>query len=147
MKLTLASIVTLLMFIAAPAHAQVSTGVRVGASANPDQFFFGGHVESKELVENVYFRPNVEVGIGNDLTVIALNFELAYKFPTKQPWRPYVVAGPALNIIDTSADTGAHGGFNIGLGVEHRSGLFGEVKVGMIDSPDFKIGFGIRFKP
>jgi hypothetical protein len=145
MKLKVASIVGLLVLIALPARAQISTGVRVGASANPDQFFFGGHVESKELLENVTFRPNVEVGIGNDVTVIALNFELAYKFPAKQGWRPYVVAGPALNVVDTTADTGAHGGFNIGGGAEHRSGLFGEVKFGAMDSPDFKIGFGFRF--
>jgi len=146
MKRTLALFVVCFALVAAPARAQMTAGLRVGASADPDQFFFGGHVESKELVPNVHFRPNVEVGVGNDVTVIALNFELAYKFTTSQPWNPYVAAGPALLIIDTPGDTGSHGGFNIALGVEHRGGLFGEVKVGAIDSPNFKVGIGYRFR-
>jgi hypothetical protein len=133
------------LLLAAPAAAQVTTGVRAGASVDPDQFFFGGHVETQELVENVHFRPNVEIGIGNDVTTLALNFELAYKFPTSRQWRPYVVGGPALNIYDTEVSTDSFGGFNIGFGAEHRRGLFGEVKFGMIDSPDFKFGFGFRF--
>src|SRR5215510_5445795 len=140
MTRTLALFAVCFTLLAAPARAQMNAGVRVGASADPDQFYFGGHVETKELVPNVHFRPNVEVGVGNDVTVIALNFELAYKFTTRQPWVPYVAGGPALNIIDTNADTGSHGGFNIALGAEHRGGLFGEVKVGAIDSPNFKVG-------
>lgn len=133
------------VLLAAPAAAQVSTGIRAGASVDPDQFYFGGHVETRELVENTTFRPNVEIGIGNEVTTIALNFELAYKFPTNRPWRPYVVGGPALNIYDTDLDTDSRGGFNIGIGVQHSGGLFGEVKFGTIDSPDFKFGIGFRF--
>jgi hypothetical protein len=131
--------------LASPAAAQMSTGIRAGASVDPDQFYFGGHVETRELVENVHFRPNVEIGIGNDVTTIGLNFELAYKFPTSRPWRPYVAVGPALNIYDTDFETSSFGGFNLGIGAEHRGGLFGEVKFGMIDSPDFKFGIGFRF--
>ena len=130
---------------AAPAAAQVSAGARAGASVDPDQFYFGAHVETRELAENMFFRPNVEIGIGNDVTTIALNFELAYKFQTSRPWRPYVPFGPALNIYDTDLDTASHGGFNIGIGAEHRGGLFGEVKFGTIDSPDVKFGIGFRF--
>src|SRR5262245_26187164 len=146
MRNRLAVLTLFAVLLAAPASAQMAAGLRVGASADPDQFFFGGHVESKELVPNVHFRPNVEFGVGNDGTVIALNFELAYKFTTKQAWIPYVAAGPALLIIDTPRDTGGHGGFNIALGAEHRGGLFGEVKVGAIDSPNFKVGIGYRFR-
>jgi len=31
------------------------------------------------------------------------------------------------------------------FGVAHRGGFFGEVKVGVFDSPDLKIGFGYTF--
>jgi hypothetical protein len=133
------------LLFAAPAAAQMSTGVRAGASDDPDQFYFGGHVETRPLVENLHFRPNAELGVGNDVTTIALNLELAYKFPTNRQWRPYVPFGPALNIYDSDRDTGSYGGFNIGVGLEHRGGLFGEVKFGMVDSPDFKVGIGFRF--
>ena len=136
----------LFALLAAPAAAQSSAGVRVGVSANPDQFYFGGHIETRPLVDDLHFRPNVELGVGDHATVIALNFELAYKFPTRQAWHPYVAAGPALLIVDTDRDTSSGGGFNIALGVEHRGGLFGELKIGTVDSPNFKIGIGYNFK-
>ena len=143
--LSIAVLALFSVLLAIPASAQVSTGVRVGASIDPDQFYFGGHVESSELVPHMRFRPNVEIGIGNDLTLIAFNFELAYRFSERQQWNPYIAAGPALNIMDTSGDTASHGGFNIALGAQHRGGLFGEVKIGAIDSPNFKLGIGFRF--
>ena len=134
------------LLIASPAAAQVTAGVRAGASDDPDQFYFGGHVETAPLDDNIYFRPNVEIGVGDNVTTLTFNFELAYKFPTTwDQWRPYVIGGPALVVYDTDNDTSAHGGFNIGFGVEHRGGLFGEVKAGMIDSPEFKVGIGFRF--
>ena len=91
------------------------------------------------------FRPNIEVGIGNDVTTIALNFELAYKFPPAARGGRTCPFGPALNIYNTDVDTTSQGGFNIGAGIQHRGGLFGEVKFGTIDSPDVKFGIGFRF--
>ena len=38
-----------LLLFATPANAQ-TFGVRAGASADPDQFFFGGHYETKPLM-------------------------------------------------------------------------------------------------
>jgi hypothetical protein len=147
MRLRLAPLPFLfVLLLAVPATAQTSYGLRAGASAEPDQFYFGGHVETKELVENLTFRPNVEIGIGNDVTLVGINFELAYKFPTNRAWRPYAGGGPALNIINVHDESEAQGGFNIMLGVEHRGGLFFEVKVGTMDSPDFKFGIGYRFR-
>jgi hypothetical protein len=148
MKSRFAALLFLFTLIAVPAAAQstYTYGLRAGASVEPDQFYFGGHVETNPLVDNLHFRPNVEVGVGNDVTLVGFNFELAYKFPTRQPWRPYIAAGPALNIVNANNDSSAHGGFNFALGLEHRGGLFGEVKVGAMDSPDFKFGIGFRFR-
>jgi hypothetical protein len=149
MKPMLASLACVVLIIAGRATAAVaqplSTGVRVGASADPDQFYFGGHVETAALVDRIHFRPNAEIGIGDGVTLVALNFELAYKFRSSKPWNAYAFAGPALNIVKVHDDSSAGGGFSIGLGIEHREGLFGEIKVGFIDSPDFKIGIGYRF--
>jgi hypothetical protein len=126
---------------AAPAAAQ-DFGVRAGVSVDPDQFYFGGHVETAPLVDRLRFRPNVEIGLGDDVTLVALNFEFAYRFPSGQAWSFFAGAGPALNIFDTHSDTETEAGFNILLGVEHRQGLFFEFKVGTIDSPDIKFGVG-----
>src|SRR5262245_3150690 len=131
--------------LAAPASAQ-DFGVRAGVSSDPDQFYFGAHAQTAPLVDRLRFRPNAEIGVGDDVTVVALNFEFAYFFPTSQSWQFFAGAGPALNIVDTENDTDPKGGFNILLGVEHRKGLFVEFKVGMIDSPEIKFGVGYTWK-
>ena len=136
----------LLVTTAASAAAQ-SAGVRAGVSGDPDQFFFGLHYESTELVERVHFKPNLEVGVGNDQTVVAVNLEFVGKFPIqREPWTVYVGAGPAL-VIDkiNNAGTDTGGGFNILLGIEHQHGLFTELKVGMIDSPSVRFAVGYVF--
>jgi hypothetical protein len=140
----LASLGGVLLLVSSPALAQ-TFGVRAGASFDPDQFFFGGHYETVPLADRVTFRPNVEVGVGNDLTLVALNFELAYKFPTSKPWGVYAGGGPALNIFRIQDQSETEGGFNLLLGIEHRHGLFGEIKAGAIDSPNFKITIGYIF--
>lgn len=132
--------------LALTAQAQITTGVRSGASIDPDQFYFGGHVETGPIADRVRFRPNVEIGVGNALTVVALNVELAYHFPAQNDWNFYAGGGPALNIVDSDSDTRAAGGVNMMLGIAHERGLFFEFKVGFIDSPNAKIGVGYTFR-
>jgi hypothetical protein len=135
----------LVLAMAATASAQ-DAGVRAGVSVNPDQFYFGAHVETAPLVDRLRFRPNVEVGVGDDATLIGFNIEFAYFFPSKNQWQLYAGGGPALNIIDVHDDTHTEGGFNILVGAQHRKGLFVEFKVGAIDSPDLKFGVGYTWR-
>jgi hypothetical protein len=132
-----------------PAAAQDRIGVRAGASVDPDQFYFGLHFETRPLADRLRFRPNIEVGLGNDVTLIAGNFEFAYYLPTTTaPWSIYVGGGPAINIFrfdGRSDDTEVEGGFNILFGLAHSGGFFGEFKVGAMDSPDLKFGVGFTF--
>jgi hypothetical protein len=130
---------------AVPAAAQ-EAGVRAGVSADPDQFYFGGHVETAPLFDRLHFRPNVEIGVGNDVTLVAFNIEFAYHFPTGRNWFAYAGAGPALNLIRFRGDTNSEGGFNLLLGVQHNSGLFAEIKAGLANSPNFKFGVGYAIR-
>ena len=144
--LLFATLVAGLMLVATPAFAQ-SFGVRAGASANPDQFFFGGHYETRPLMEHLTFRPNIEVGFGDDVTLVAFNIEFAYWIDLKnKPWKVYLGGGPAANLYDSDNETDLQGGFNLMVGAQHRGGLFGEFKVGLIDSPDVKFTVGYAFK-
>jgi len=132
--------------MATPAFAQ-GPGVQIGVSGDPDQFYFGGHDEVGPIVDRLWFRPNAEVGIGDDETLLALNFELVYRAPLPRSlWRVYFGGGPALNIVRTRAETSPEGGFNILVGLSHRRGLFSEFKVGWIDSPRIKFGVGYTFR-
>ena len=136
------------MLAAGSASAQSGFGVRAGASATPDQFYLGAHVDVTEIVERFWFRPNAEVGFGNGLTLFSLNGEFVYDIPLKSStrWVPYVGGGPAFLIgtvrtpLGRVTDTG--GGFNFVGGMRQRKGFMGEIKIGAIDSPDFKLGVG-----
>ena len=138
------------------AAAQQQVGVRVGVSGDPDQFVFGGHVETSPLVDRLVFRPTGEIGLGDGLVAVALNFEFAYKIAIQdQAWTPYIGGGPAMNIFLFDDDgngrgrggdgTDIGGGFNIMVGAEHEGGLFTEFKVGALDSPDLKLFVGYSF--
>jgi hypothetical protein len=150
----MARYVTVLSFLTAviagaavPASAQ-DGGIRGGLSLDPDQFYFGGHIETSPLVDRLYFRPNVEIGLGDDLVLIGANMEFIYKFPRRSGWSLYAGAGPALNIImpDESDDSFTEGGVNVLVGAENERGLFFEFKIGAIDSPDFKFGVGYTWR-
>jgi len=130
---------------ASPAQAQMSPGIQAGVSIDPDQFFFGGHVETSPLVDRVRFRPGLDVGIGDDVTLIAVNLDFTYAFTANRPWNLYLGAGPAVNWFDGD-NGGPGGGFNFLVGAKNRTGLFVEMKVGVIDSPNLKFGVGYTFR-
>jgi len=142
------------LLVSSPAFAQTHAGVRAGVSGDPTQFFFGGHIETAPLLENFTFRPNAEIGVGDGATLLAFNFEFAYKIAVKrQPFHAYIGGGPALVIASgptpvhhSNGNSDVGGGFNILVGVQHKKGLFAEFKVGMIDSPSVKFAVGYVFK-
>jgi hypothetical protein len=138
--------VSLLLGAARPAHAQTAAGVRAGLSQNPDQAYIGGHLETAPLVDRLRFRPNVELGFGDDVTLVAFNLEFVYPFPSQQAWHLYVGAGPAVNDYVFEQDSDVRGGFNLIIGGEHRGGLSVELKIGAIDSPNLKFGVGYTFR-
>jgi hypothetical protein len=137
----------LLLAVAAPAQAQ-APGVRAGASVDPDQFYFGGHIETGAIVDRVHLRPNLEIGVGDEVTTLAVNIEGVYKIPLRRsPWTVYLGGGPAINYYNFSNDRGSdtRGGLNLLAGLENDRGLFFEVKGGLWDSPDLKFGIGYTF--
>ena len=133
-------------------NGQSGIGVVAGVSAAPDQFYLGVNFMAAKVASNFWFRPGAEVGIGNSHTLVGLNGEFIYLVDIhKSPWSAYFGGGPAL-IIDTihndpplSNDTSVGPGFNFLAGIRKSKGLFSEIKVGVIDSPEFKFGIGYTF--
>jgi hypothetical protein len=133
--------------VATPASAQVNAGVQGGISVDPDQGYFGGHLETSPLVDRVRFRPNIDVGFGSDLTLVAVNFDFTYTFPARSRWALYLGAGPTLNFYNhDNGGSDTEGGFNFLIGAKEARGLFFEMKVGIDDSPDLKFGVGYTFR-
>ena len=146
-RLLSVALVTLGMLgAAAPARAQ-SVGVRAGASVDPDQFYFGGHLETPPLVDRVHLRPNLEIGVGDHVTLVGVNIEAVYKYPLpRNPWTVYGGGGPAINYYNFENDeSDTQAGFNFVGGLEHEHGLFFEIKVGVGDTPNLKFGIGYAF--
>jgi hypothetical protein len=122
-------------------------GVRAGASVDPDQFYFGGHYESRPLVEQLHFKPNVELGVGDDITTLGINLEFVYKIPIDgSPWNLYAGGGPAVNFYSFNNNSDTEGGLNVLFGAETSQGLFFELKLGALDSPDLKFGVGYTWR-
>lgn len=134
------------LLAAEPAHAQGGFGLRAGVSVDPDQFFVGAHVDAGPLMKRLWFRPNLEVGFGDDVTLLSINAELAYWFPSSGAWRAYAGGGPGLNVYESDGSgSETEAGLNFMLGVAHRGGFFVEAKAGLFDSPELKLSFGYTF--
>jgi hypothetical protein len=146
-KRLLLVLVSSMCIASASAMAQTGFGLRAGVSGDPNQFHFGVHFSSDPLISDLIFRPNLEIGVGSKVTTIATNFEFAYRIPIrKSDVSLYVGAGPALNVFLLHSDNSyTGGGFNVLFGLEHKDGLFGELKLGALDSPDVKFTVGFTF--
>jgi hypothetical protein len=131
-----------------PAFGQDGPGIRAGFSANPDQFFFGGHYVTGPVWDRLRFQPNVEAGFGDDRTVVAFNMEFGYWMSVSPDWHAYVGGGPAMNLFSSSGkgDDDVGPGLTVCVGLRRRGGLFFEMKVGAFDSPDFKLAVGYTFR-
>lgn len=129
-----------------PATAQSRVGVRAGVGVDPEQVYFGAHMDAAEIANRFWFRPNVEVGFGDSRTVAAFNAEFVYRTPARREWVPYFGGGPALVLQTfrggTNNNTDVGPGFNFVAGLEKRKGLLAEIKLGVMDSPAFKLGLG-----
>lgn len=139
---------SLMLWNTTEAQAQSRAGLRAGISVDPDQVYFGGHIDVAEVAQRLWFRPNVEVGLGDSVTLAAFNAEFVYRFAPlrSRNWAPYAGGGPALVITThrnrAANDTNAGPGFNFVAGLEQTRGLMAELKVGVLDSPGFKLGIG-----
>jgi hypothetical protein len=131
-------------------------GPRVGLSLNPDQIHFGAHLDFGNFAEHVRFQPNVELGIGDHMTLFAVNAEAAYRFrSTWDVWSPYLGGGLGANIKSFDNNNGRHSNSQTDLGVNLLGGIekgltngdrfFIEGKFSVNDAPDAKVTVGWTF--
>jgi hypothetical protein len=151
------------MGFAAPTRAQdlglQCWGLRGGVSMNPDQFHFGVFADAGQLTRQVRFQPGFELGLGNGVRLGAANFDALYLFKPR-PWRPYAGGGLGINFIDVTNGFGQGDGLgiepvlNVVGGIEWGEGGKGsrsarryllEARLGLGDTPDFKVTAGLTF--
>lgn len=131
-------------------------GPRVGLTSGPDQVHVGLHMDYGVFGPRVRFQPNVEAGFGDNLTLVAFNFEAAYRFRDRwDAWTPYLGGGLGLNWVnydsgypganDSNTDLGMSVLGGIERGLKNGNRFFLEAKLGLADSPDAKFTAGWTF--
>ena len=122
-------------------------GLRGGLTLSPDQFHIGAHTDVGPVIESLRLVPNVEVGFGDNFTLIALNGDLIYDF-SDTPWS---IGGElGLNFMNHD-NAGSNTDFGLSVLGDYRLGLSSgktlllEAKLGLLDSPDFKFTVGWNF--
>ena len=75
-------------------------GPRLGAGDDPDQVLFGLHQDFGEIVENLRFQPSLDVGFGDDHTLVSGVVPVHYRFPGDAKTTPYLGGGLVLAWID-----------------------------------------------
>ncbi len=159
-KLIYISVLVLLLGLGSVQAQEAQTGFkgwgpRVGLTLDPDQVHFGAHADFGNFAQRVRFQPNFELGIGDDFTIGAANFEANYRFrETWNVWTPYLGGGVGILFIDhdteglgdgSDTEFGASvlGGIEKGLSGGNR--FFVEAKLGLVDAPDLKLTIGWTF--
>ena len=142
---------------AGAARGYTAWGPRLGVTADPDQVHVGMHIDVGSFGEHVRFQPNMDMGFGDDIFLASLNGDVAYRFfSTWDAWSPYLGGGLALYFWnfdrdrdfprdDTETDFGLNALMGIERGLSGGDRFFTEVKIGLVDSPDFKATVGWSF--
>ena len=143
-------IVLLGLLLAGSAAAGTPIGLRAGVTEwdNVSQIHFGLDASLGEVLPNVEFTPNLELGKGDDMTILSVNGDLAYQFTelVTSPWGLYGGGALSLHYLDYPNRSDTDLGLNLLVGGTkvfsngHRGRL--EVRFGILDSPDFKLTFG-----
>jgi len=122
-------------------------GFQGGGSVDPEQGFFGTHVETGEILPNFRFRPGIDGGFGDGLTLATVNIEFLYYISLgRSGWSLYQGGGPAVVLLRFDEETSAHAGSFITFGFGHESGFFTDFKLGYGNAPalKFAVGYTVR---
>ncbi len=140
-----------------PATGHSGWGPRVGLRIDPDQVTGGVHINAGRLFDRVRYQPSVELGVGDDVTVISINaLEGTYRFAENwEAWSPYLGGGLGIVVVnhDGGRDRGDDSHTDVGLsavggiekGLRSGSSFFVESRLGLIDQPDLELTVGWTF--
>ncbi len=139
-----------IVLLGLPVSAQQSGGIelrgwgpRVGLSSDPDQVVGGVHLDMGEFADNIRFRPDVQVGFGDDVETLFVTAPVHYRFRVDQDFVPYAGGGIAIGFVDrdlppasSADDTSFEIGARLTGGLEWARGKNGAFAV------ELSLGFG-----
>jgi hypothetical protein len=122
-------------------------GLQGGVDLDPELIDIGVNARFGPFFSrNLSFRPSVEFAYGEVTRMFGLNADIIYNLPFNIGARKYVYlgGGPGFNFVEESfnreggvsfSDFHYSTALNILLGIQHRSGLFYEIKAGVYAAP------------
>ncbi len=124
----------------------VRGGFRLG-ERDFDQLVLGAQADLGDVATNLRFAPNIQLGIGSDVTILSLDPELQYVFrdnPMREDTNFYAGGGLGVHILnfeandeDRTHDSDTQLKINVSAGIEKEisptSAFFGEIRVSFID--------------
>ncbi len=134
----------------APAQADsVRWGPRVGVGLDPDQFIMGVHFRPGPIANDLYLQPNVQLGVGDDVTLFSVAVPLHYHFDTSFSAKPYAGGGVSMGVWSGDGDDDFEVSIDLVGGLEWtlNSGnlFFTELKFGLGDLHDVELIGGWMF--
>lgn len=81
-------------------------GFRLGLADDPDQFVAGFQQDLGEIAEHLRFQPSLELGLGDDHTIVSATIPVHYRFETSASVTPYLGGGARLAWIDRDRPRG-----------------------------------------
>ncbi len=141
---------------AALANSFAAFGPHFGFSSGPDQFVVGGQLQWGDIAPSLDFVPSLDLGFGDNSTVISINGDFHYRLDTGTKWQPYLGGGVGVHFFsfdnagpgvdDSRTDTGGHFILGADVATKTSSRFFVEARLGFSGSPDFKALAGWSFR-
>ena len=75
-------------------------GVRAGIADDPDQGVAGVQLDLGEVVPKLHFQPRVELGLGDDTTIVSATLPVLYRVPVARRLNVYGGGGVTFGLID-----------------------------------------------
>jgi opacity protein-like surface antigen len=129
-------------------------GVRLGLSDDPDQVVVGVQYDFGEILKDVHFEPNFEIGIGDDHTILSGTAAVHYHFMDVERIRFYAGGGVALGWVDidrrgveddSEFEVGIKAMGGILFPLKNRRDFFAELDIGVGDLQEIQVMVGWRF--
>jgi hypothetical protein len=121
----------------------------LGVGLNPDQFIMGLHFRPGAIADNLYLQPNVEIGVGDDVTLFTVSVPLHYYFDTSYSAKPYAGGGVSMGVWSHDDDSDFEVSIDLVGGLEWRldsgNAFFTELKFGLGDLHDIELIGGWMF--
>lgn len=132
-------------------------GVRAGVALDPELVLVGVQAQVGPFFhQDLYFRPNLEFGIGEVTALFAINPDVIYRLPISSRqarWSAYVGVGPGFNFLHQNFERNGEGkridfgefhsdvGLNVLGGIRYRSGMFMELRTTVYSDPSPTLRF------